>query len=265
MRLNGRTRDIIDIICMTGLDLLANAGRPHSAMMRSNGWDDFDQGRRRLQNLRKRGLIDWQDEPERESWVPQVTYAGKELLAHLVDPETYWNAKWDGRWRLMTFDLGRGEYRSRKRLDTWLANRRFGRLQGSIWISPRPYSDWAKQIDGMEIDPRDALFFDGHPLGGLDSKEVVSKAWDFAKINELHEAYLRFHERTSHPSSSAGDVEETFASWYREESNLWRELMAIDPLLPSVLHPPAYKGRQSWDARKQAFVSWKTRLETSPS
>src|SRR5213595_143520 len=52
------------------------------------------------------------------------------------DPQTRWSRKWDGRWRLVIFDVPTARNSHRARLRRYLREKGFGCLQNSLWITP---------------------------------------------------------------------------------------------------------------------------------
>jgi hypothetical protein len=54
------------------------------------------------------------------------------------DPQAQWSRCWDGRWRLVLFDVPIRQNARRERLRPHLRWRPFARLQGSVWITPDP-------------------------------------------------------------------------------------------------------------------------------
>ena len=71
----------------------------------------------------------------------QITPAGKLAAMGGIDPVQRWNRKWDGRWRMLMFDLPARNHPLRLRLWRWLRVSRFGYLQLSVWICPDPISE----------------------------------------------------------------------------------------------------------------------------
>ena len=55
------------------------------------------------------------------------------------DPEERWNRGWDGKWRIIVFDLPEKKRGLRNDLRKQLRSARFGGLQRSVWISPGPF------------------------------------------------------------------------------------------------------------------------------
>lgn len=260
MRLTQKSKDILELLFIAGVDMLTNMHRLHSVARFYGDWSENSPYFRQLRSIRGSGLVDWDDSAAPSSWVPQLTELGYRAIQETIDPPHFWNQRWDGQWRTLTFDLPRDETRERKRLEVWLQQRKFGHLQGSLWLTPRPYSDWAQQLETLQIHPRYVIFMEGRPLGKLSDSEIVASAWDAPKLEELQEQYLNFLS-SNHPSNfDADNPEREMALWFREECRLWRETIEADPLHPKALLPPSYRGFECWEARQAAFDAWKKKL-----
>ncbi|NIP96595.1 MAG: hypothetical protein GWO24_25435, partial [Akkermansiaceae bacterium] len=95
--------------------------------------------RARLDNvrrLRKRGLLE--DAPRKRGDLLRLTELGHHALAGGRHPDGAWNRDWDGKWRLLVFDLPQKAGRGRVQFWRWLRKNHFGRIQGSVWITPDP-------------------------------------------------------------------------------------------------------------------------------
>lgn len=225
---------------------------PRVALFDRVGWSSERNFNRHLNELREEGWLDWRGDPREVSWVPALTASGKSVLLDNIDPEDSWSRPWDKRWRSLSFDLPQAARRERRQLDVWLRKRRFGHLQGSVWISHRPYGDWTHEMETLKIDARSVLFQDSVPLGRNGNSDYVASAWNFDLINSRYRDYLSF--LGSAPSggakASAGDSR---ANWLQEESRLWRKAFELDPFLPYELLPAAYLGTNAWSSRKKAY------------
>ena len=68
----------------------------------------------------------------------RLTEEGKEQLALLVAkrPDTRLRKRWDGRWRIVTYDIKEERKSLRAQLTRLLSNFGFYRLQNSLWVYP---------------------------------------------------------------------------------------------------------------------------------
>lgn len=250
MRLGPKARVLLDLLFMSGLDLLEASTKPPLSILNAVGSTSEKNFDRHLNELRGEGWIDWDRKSEDDSWVLRITELGKETLMESIDPEVSWTQKWDGKWRTLTFDLPRNARKERRRLDSWLRKNRFGHLQGSVWISHRPYCDWSVDLRNLNVKPTSVIFQECVPLGHHSSEDYVSTAWDFEKINEKYQSHIAFLESSSHKVAGNGV---NHASWLVNESASWKEVYQMDPFLSEELLPSRYLGKVAWSKRRETF------------
>ncbi len=248
MGLTQKSKRLLEIIALSGLDALQFAANPKSLIYGAVGWDSTRNARRHLRSLREKDFVEISHERRSGSWVAKLTENGKAQLLEGIDPELSWQYQWDGKWTSLSFDLPQGARKERKRLGVWLKKRRFGNLQGSLWISHLPYSTWTDEIESREIDPKAVLFQQIMPVGRITSKEYATKAWPFVEINRRYSEYLRFLEKNAPGEYSS------ISGWFESESNLWNAAFELDPFLPEPLLPKGYLGIRAWNRKKQVFA-----------
>ena len=253
MKLNRKTRCLLELVFLTGMEMLEMAAFPRGALYRSASFTSERNFYRCLRLMREEGWIDLEQENAKSSWVFDITESGKAILMENLNPDIAWNEPWDGKWRTAFFDLPQSANKERIQLRRWLQKHRFGHLQGSVWITHRPYSDWTAEILGKNLDPRRLMFQEANPIGASSSAEYVQRAWNFGLINSSYKRYLAFlsKRRPAVDSDGAG-----FSNWYEKESALWRSAFDLDPFLPNELLPKGYLGKEAWRRRKDAFRRW---------
>ncbi len=94
-----------------------------------------------IEHLRRRGLIEWQRKGEKNYL--RLTKKGREELLkyQLGDLGIKKPKKWDGRWRVIIFDIKEYRRGDRDRLRQELVALGFARLQNSVWIYPYDCED----------------------------------------------------------------------------------------------------------------------------
>lgn len=95
---------------------------------------------------------------------------------------------WDGRWRLVIFDIPESKRDVRDRLRRALSKMGFGILQASVWISP---NDIKKEIDelGKKLDINNSLrFFEVTRNKSLD-KTIIEKSWNLPELSDLYKKF----------------------------------------------------------------------------
>lgn len=87
--------------------------------------------------LQKEGLIEFKRDGE--NIFMQLTKKGEEKLEKYQTLEPHPNErpeKWDGKWRLVVFDIKESTRNSRDQLRHWLTDIGFVRIQNSVWVYP---------------------------------------------------------------------------------------------------------------------------------
>jgi DNA-binding HxlR family transcriptional regulator len=92
------------------------------------------------------------------------------------DPEAQWSRHWDGKWRLVLFDLPMDRHVQRGRLRRYLRARGFGYLQGSVWVTPDPMRGEREILAGGEINVESLLLLEARPCAGERDEEIVAGA-----------------------------------------------------------------------------------------
>jgi phenylacetic acid degradation operon negative regulatory protein len=179
----------------------------------------------------------------------RLTQAGRLHALGGRDPEARWKRRWDGRWRLVVFDVPISHRLVREQLRNHLRRRGFGRVQKSVWITPDPITEEKALLASVRVDVRSLLFWEGCPCAGETDHEIVTGAWDFSKINR---AYLKHRSvldacPTSPLRSEASA--RAFQRWWTAERLAWLQAVTIDPLLPEPLLPEDYLGQNAWKMR----------------
>lgn len=101
------------------------------------------------------------------------------------------------------------------------------------WLSPDPPDQIRTALAGAEIDARSLSIVEARPCTDETNLDLVRAAWDFDKINRAYDAYL---ENLAHPVVEPGAAA---AAWLRREAAAWIAALALAPLLPEALLPPA--------------------------
>ena len=178
--------------------------------------------------------------------VIRLTEKGRRLLMGNCDPETEWAQEWDGIWRMVLFDIPESKCTLRKRLRKILVENRFGCMQRSVWLSPRPMDSINGLIRKATPGLASLSLMECRQLPGESNAEVVKSAWDYSKINANYDAYIR-HLSQCRANRIPGKADRFIA----EEKQLWETALKHDPLLPKQLSPKGYLGRRAWRLRKR--------------
>jgi phenylacetic acid degradation operon negative regulatory protein len=183
----------------------------------------------------------------------RLTERGRLLALGGRDPVARWKRPWDGKWRLVLFDLPERDNTIRVRLRRFLKNQAFGYLQNSVWITPDPLSELTRQLSGIGEDVEALLTLEARPCAGETDRAIVAGSWDFGRINRLYDRCIAvlsdLHGSDSKISRSIAGLQR----WARLEHASWWEAVHADPLLPAALLPADYRGKDAWQLRTQVL------------
>ncbi len=92
--------------------------------------------------LKKRGLVEFVRENNNEVTV-KITDRGKKYLRtfDIDNMALHKPERWDGRWRVLIFDVPEKHKKAREALRRKLKDLDFVRLQDSVWVTPYPCED----------------------------------------------------------------------------------------------------------------------------
>jgi phenylacetic acid degradation operon negative regulatory protein len=218
------------------------------------GWAYRNGLLRQLQRLEKRHWLE--SHPGRSGdRMHRLTEAGRLQALGGRDPDARWRRHWDGRWRLVIFDVPETRRRTRNRLRHYLQCRGFGYLQNSVWITPDPVHEERALLAHGPVDVESLILLEAHPCAGESDTEIVTGAWDFADINSRYAKHQEILSRRPVGRVGTKVAAKVFHRWLREEREAWKGVMERDPLLPESLWPPGYAGREAWRRR------WKVMTE----
>lgn len=178
--------------------------------------------------------------------IVRLTESGRAAALGGRDPEACWGRPWDGKWRLVLFDVPESRMALRTKLRRRLRALHFGYLQNSVWASPDPADVLNDVMRGAGVDVETFTLMEARPCGGETDYELVLGAWDFDRINRFYDQYLEILRacpgRMGTRASRRG--------WFEIEWRSWCRALGSDPLLPETLLPRSYRGREAWKRRK---------------
>jgi phenylacetic acid degradation operon negative regulatory protein len=169
------------------------------------------------------------------------------------DPQVQWARQWDGRWRLVLFDVPMARNTYRDNLRRYLRDKGFGCLQGSVWITPDSLEEERQILGGGKINVRSLILLEARPCAGESDAEIVAGAWDFERINRGYARHFKvLRER---PCGALGNetAAKALLRWAGAEREAWLAAVKSDPLLPERILPADYLGRQAWRRRVEVL------------
>lgn len=160
------------------------------------------------------------------------------------------NKPWDGKWRIVMFDISEAEKKGRDYLRQKLKELGFGMLQESVFITPhdilRDFSEYVESIGLKEsVDILEASYILG------DQKKLIERIWKLEEVNELYleifqeaqEIKSRYLIKTRGSVKQLNDnIEEGSIREMkiRELRRKYLNVLLKDPFLPQALLPKGY-------------------------
>ena len=203
---------------------------------------------RQLQRLENHQWLERQSGPAGDR-LYRLTESGRLAALGGRDPEARWRRRWDGRWRLILFDVPEARRGARTRLRRYLRDRGFGYLQNSVWITPDPVTEQRAFLADGAVDVESLILLEARPCAGESDAQIVAGAWDFPRINGRYSKHQEILTRRPRGRVNSEASAKALHRWLREERETWMAALWHDPLLPDALLPYGYAGRRAWEAR----------------
>jgi phenylacetic acid degradation operon negative regulatory protein len=231
-----------------GLDILMSP-TSQKILESFESWNYRNRLRFDLLQLRRSGMVERRSANARSQW--RLAEPGRLAAFGGVDPASRWSRKWDGRWRLLLFDLPARQQRLRLILWRWLRRQRFGYLQQSVWIVPDTIKETSTPLRQFKLTPESLTVIEGTPAPPDTNDDIVRSAWDFALINRNYTAAIKLAIAGRRFVQAGKPVE--MRKWLADERSAWLEAIANDPLLPEALLPKDYLGQKAFRERQITF------------
>jgi phenylacetic acid degradation operon negative regulatory protein len=216
---------------------------------------------RQVATLEDQQLIE-RDPAASDDRLYRLTWQGRLHALGGRDPQVRWSRKWDGRWRLVLFDVPITQNSHRKQLRRYLRNKGFGCLQNSVWVTPDSLEEESRVLIGGKINVESLVLLEARPCAGESDAEIVAGAWDFEIINRHYTRHLKIlGER---PGGTLGNeaTAKALRCWAAAEREAWLDAVTNDPLLPERILPADYLGQQAWRRRVEVLQEAGRQLHT---
>ena len=247
MRMNPRTEILLYQLAWTLDKMMMPTWRNLDSSFES--WAYGNGLHRQIQRLEAQAYIESRRDGQIGPRIIRLTQKGLEAGQVGNDPEQRWHRSWDGKWRVILFDMPEEEREARRNLRRKLHASGFGCMQRSAWISPDPLDELAVKLRPMAVNAANLVLLDATPCGGELSTDLVCAAWDFKHINAAWENLE--HHLAAPPDTSQPAANEKVFRWVAKERNLLQSCYRLDPFLPKELLPTPYQGIRVWKKRRQ--------------
>lgn len=154
----------------------------------------------------------------------RITRKGENRVRERISIFLMGTPSWDGKWRIVIFDIEETQRRTRDRLRYLLWSMGFGRLQRSIWISPFPVRDIFEQFLDESGLSEVVLVIEAEYVGGWGNEELVRRVWDLPK---LVERYSAFTKQCAQAERSSRVLREEFERLVVDDPHLPEDLFSL--------------------------------------
>ena len=216
---------------------------------------------RQMASLETQQLLE-RDPASPDDRVYRLTWQGRLHALGGRDPQARWAREWDGRWRLVLFDIPTAQNSHRVRLRRYLRDKGFGYLQKSVWITPDSLEEERQILGGGKINVKSLILLEARPCASESDVEIVAGAWDFEQINRLYARHLKTLNERPGCALKNDAAAKALLRWATEEREAWLDAVTTDPLLPKRILPPNYLGQQAWQRRVEALQAAGRQLHT---
>jgi phenylacetic acid degradation operon negative regulatory protein len=243
--------DDLLILLLSGLEVLMRPS-PSNILRFLDPWDNQDRLRRQLWLLERSRFVEKCGRGPASTI--QLTESGREAARGGVDPVRRWQRAWDGKWRLLLFDLPARNQQLRLRLWRWLRSQRFGFLQLSVWVTPDAVNETRFPLRNLELTPESLTVMESKPVAPDSDADIAKAAWDFPLINRRYQEAIDSMEEGLAVTRRTDTKRAHLRHWLAAERQTWLAAVSTDPFLPEALLPADYLGRRAWTKREATFA-----------
>jgi len=198
--------------------------------------------RKEFSNLKKEGLIEFKTRYRKP--YPVLSQKGKLAIKTHLPFKRY--GPWDGKWRLVIFDIPEVDRSYRWAMRHKLAELGFGQIQKSAYISPYPLLGTISRY-ASELGVRQYLRL--LEVQKIDNEnQLIDDVWHLKEINEDYKSFIIKTKREKHQTFwplRAKILEQEFAEIYEK-----------DPHLPEKFLPAGWRGKEAYDIFKAISNSY---------
>lgn len=188
-----------------------------------------------LNRLKKEGLVEKISAPQKLGF--RINQKGKKLLADLLVPEAN---RWDGYWRIVSFDFPETRRNERTHLRRRLRYLGFGKMHRSVWISPHNLLPPVRELVFSQGSKDFVWMFEAKLSPDEGLTQLVFQAWpDLGKIKSYYNEFiLNWYERLERFHKEKKDKQKILRKPLIRLARLeLGKISSLDPKLPADFLP----------------------------
>lgn len=159
-------------------------------------------------------------------------------LAHSFPVYRSFMAEWDGKFRLVTYDVPEGKRKERDVLRRILQLHHLGRWQNSVWVTPYPVDELLKKLKSLGLDRYIELLEVKVTSSTPGVETFIEKVWAISKLQKDYQVlYKELQKAVNRPLGKRRMVD-----LFRKSFLTYEKLLQADPGLPEELLPKDWQG-----------------------
>lgn len=174
----------------------------------------------------------------------RLTSAGKEKVRRDFPMLSLSHKKWDGKWRVVIFDIAEVNKFARESLRRKLKELGFGMLQESVWVTPHDIGQDMREF--LESKKLGAYAFVLEVSGFLagDKKLLIERIWKLEELNRKYDQILSEVKRLKSMYVTRSDRNMEPTSELLKVREKYLRILMTDPCLPKELLPEDWAGEK---------------------
>lgn len=151
--------------------------------------------------------------------------------------------KWDGRWRVISYEIPEKKREIRDRLRREMQGWGLGPWHRSFWLTPHPIIDALKTLTSQKEEEQYLQSFEADHVYG-DKDTLIEKVWQKSNLDKKYrEMFKKWHDILA----GGGEKTDKFKLVISE----YIDLLRIDPGLPVELVGEKWIGFEGWNIFKE--------------
>lgn len=146
--------------------------------------------------------------------------------------------KWDGKFRMVTYDIAEDKRRERDRLRRILQLSHLRKWQNSVWITPYPVEGLLKKLKSLNLDSCIQMLEVEITAFAPGKENFIEKVWNINKLQQGYQALFRELQKTLDKPKGKRRLVDIF----RKSFLTYEKLLKADPGLPEELLPKDWLG-----------------------
>ena len=176
----------------------------------------------------------------------QLTEKGFYLLCLYFPSFRYLKDKWDGKWRILSYEIPEKKRELRDKLRREVAGWGLGPWHRSFWLTPHPIIENLRQLISQKEEEKYVQAFESDHVFG-DRQVLIEKVWAKTQLDKKYrEMFKKWHDILAKPSESDGKVEK-----FQTIINEYIDLLRQDPGLPKELVGESWIGFEAYNIYKE--------------